>query len=217
MRRWPPRYDASRVMHEVAVTARENLRADLARFFAHSEKPPTRFQRFRIILKTEAIWAIWNFRFGQYLYQEAGPLTRVFFKIPYILSAKILGWMVGIHLSPQTRIGPGFYIGHYGNIWITHLATLGANCSVGQGVIIGVAGRDRGRGPLLGDRVWVGPNSTITGRIKVGSGAVVGANSLVATNIPENGVAVGVPARVLSYTGSKDLIVLPENKIPPTD
>ena len=199
------------------MTAREHLRADLARFFAHCEKPPSRFQRFRIVLKTEAIWAIWTYRFGQYLYREAGLLTRLFFKIPYALSAKVLGWTVGIHLFPETRIGPGFYIGHYGGIWITPRATLGANCSVGQGVTIGVAGRDRSRGPELGDRVWVGPNSTITGRVKVGSGAVVGANSLVTTNIPENGVAVGVPARVLSYTGSKDLIVLPGENTPQTD
>lgn len=195
------------------MTAREHLRADLARFFAHYRKPPSRFQRFRVILETEAIWAIWVFRFGQYLYNEANPLVRLVFKIPYLLSAKVLGWSVGIHLFPETRIGPGFYIGHYGGIWITQLAKLGANCSISQGVTIGVAGRDQSTGPEIGDRVWVGPNATITGKVKVGSGAVIGANSLVATNIPENGVAVGVPARVLSFTGSKDLIVLPDSPI----
>jgi serine O-acetyltransferase len=196
-------------MNEIRVSARECLRADLDRFYAHCEKPPNRFRRLRIALKTEGIWAISVFRFGQYLHHEANRLTRMVFMIPYLLSAKLMGLTVGIHLFPETRIGPGFYIGHYGGIWISPRATLGANCSIGQGVTIGVAGRDRSRGPALGDRVWVGPNATITGKVTIGSGAVVGANSLVTSNIPENGVALGVPARVISYTGSKSLIILP--------
>jgi serine O-acetyltransferase len=58
--------------------------------------------------------------------------------------------------------------------------------------------------------VWVGPNVTISGRVHVGSGSVVGANSLVVSDIPENGVAIGVPARVVSYGGSAKLIHLDE-------
>jgi len=38
--------------------------------------------------------------------------------------------------------------------------------------------------------------AVITGRVQVGSGAVIGANSLVSSNVPENAVVVGVPARV---------------------
>lgn len=198
------------------MTARERLRADVARYYAYM-KPKTRRQRLRIVLLKEGIWAIALFRFGQYLYQEAGRLTRFFLKIPYEMSAKLMGFTVGIHLFPQTRIGPGLHIGHYGGIWITPLATIGANCNIGQGVTIGVAGRDRSKGPVLGDRVWVGPNATITGQVKIGSGAVIGANSLVVSNIPENAVAVGVPARVLSFTGSGELIGLPEESTPQPD
>jgi serine O-acetyltransferase len=42
--------------------------------------------------------------------------------------------------------------------------------------------------------------------VRIGSGAVIGANSLVASSLPENAVAVGVPARVLSYSGSASLL-----------
>jgi len=192
-------------MDELNLTARERLRADLGRYYAYLN-PKTRGRRARIILKTEGIWAISIFRFGQYVYQEADPLARFFLKIPYELSAKLIGHIVGIHLAPRTNIGPGFYIGHYGGIWISPLATIGANCNICQGVTIGTAGGNVTGAPVLGDRVWVGPNAVITGPAKVGAGAVVGANSLVVTNIPENGVAVGVPAKVLSFTGSDNLI-----------
>jgi len=47
------------------VTARERLRADVARYLAHYEKPPSRYRRLRTVTGTEAIWAIAVFRFGQ--------------------------------------------------------------------------------------------------------------------------------------------------------
>ena len=64
--------------------------------------------------------------------------------------------------------------------------------------------------PILADRVWIGAGAVITGRVRIGSGAVIGANSLVVSNLPENAMAIGVPARVLSYTGSAKLIRLPK-------
>jgi len=191
------------------VTARERLRADVARYLAHSTEPLSRYRRLRTVLESEAIWAISVYRFGQYLYHDAGRFPRLLFKLPYLWTAKLIGLVVGIHLFPETPIGPGFYIGHYGGIWISPLATLGANCSISQGVVIGVAGRHRNKGPVLGDRVWVGPGATITGPVKIGSGAVIAANSLVTTHLPENAVAIGVPAKVISYTGSGSLIALP--------
>jgi serine O-acetyltransferase len=56
----------------------------------------------------------------------------------------------------------------------------------------------------------VGPGAVITGPVKVGSGAVIAANSLVTSNIPENAVAIGVPMRIISYTGSGKLIRIAE-------
>lgn len=188
------------------MTARQRLRADVAHFLANAPEPLSRYRRFRAVMECEALWAIAVFRFGQYLREDAGVVPRVLFKIPYLLAAKLIGMMVGIHLHPETRIGPGLHIAHYGGVWISPLATLGDACSISQGVVIGVAGSHRKQGPVLGDRVWVGPGATITGPVTVGAGAVIAANSLVTTHIPENGVAIGVPARVISYTGSAKLI-----------
>lgn len=191
------------------MTAYQHLCADLARYYVYLENPDSYVQRLKTVLLTESVWAIALFRFGQYLHKEAGFLPRLLLKIPCKLGARLVGMALGIHLFPPTRIGPGLYIGHYGGIWISPKATLGANCNISQGVTIGVAGGEKRKGPILGDRVWVGPNATITGPAQIGSGAVIGANSLVASIIPENGVAVGVPARVISYTGSVNLIRLP--------
>ncbi|MCA9729033.1 MAG: hypothetical protein KC729_15180, partial [Candidatus Eisenbacteria bacterium] len=79
-----------------------------------------------------------------------------------------------------------------------------------QGVVIGAAGSSESA-PTLGDRVWIGPHAVVTGPIRVGSDVVIGANSLVAAPLADRAVAVGVPARVLTYGGSARLI-----KVPPT-
>jgi serine O-acetyltransferase len=158
----------------------------------------------RALLENEALWAIGLFRFGQYLREEAHPSVHKALKVPYALAHRAVGLMVGIHLTPQTQVGPGLYIGHYGGIWISPRARIGAGCNINHEVTIGTFGEHPA--PELGDRVWVGPNSTISGPVKVGSGAVVGANSLVASNLAQNAVALGVPARVISHSGSDHLM-----------
>lgn len=49
----------------------------------------------------------------------------------------------------------------------------------------------------IGNRVWIGSNSTILKGVNISDGAVVGAGSVVTKDVPENSVAVGIPARVI--------------------
>jgi len=50
---------------------------------------------------------------------------------------------------------------------------------------------------IIEDNVWIGNHCTITKGVRIGKNSVIGANSLVTKNIPENCIAIGVPARVL--------------------
>jgi maltose O-acetyltransferase len=49
----------------------------------------------------------------------------------------------------------------------------------------------------IGDRVWCGVNVTIIAGASIGNDCVIGANSLVRSNIPPSSLAVGVPARII--------------------
>lgn len=54
------------------------------------------------------------------------------------------------------------------------------------------------KGPVtIGKNVWIGRNVSIMPEVHIGDGAVIGANAVVTHDIPENCVAVGIPAKVI--------------------
>ena len=48
---------------------------------------------------------------------------------------------------------------------------------------------------IILDNVWIGCGCTILAGVEIGSGTVIGANSIVTKSIPENSVAIGSPAK----------------------
>ncbi len=59
------------------------------------------------------------------------------------------------------------------------------------------------KGPVvIGDNVWLGAHVVVTSGVTIGRRAVIGANSVVTTDIPAFAVAAGAPARVLRTVGS---------------
>ena len=50
---------------------------------------------------------------------------------------------------------------------------------------------------IVGNDVWIGQNVTILPGVKIGNGAIIGANSVVAKDIPPYCIAVGNPCRVI--------------------
>ena len=50
---------------------------------------------------------------------------------------------------------------------------------------------------ILGKNVWVGENASILPGSHIGDNAIIGSNSVVIGNIPENSIAVGTPAKVV--------------------
>ena len=92
------------------------------------------------------------------------------------------------------------------------LLRIGKNCSIAPGVIfapisthnnskrlreLGVLNDLEGRRAItIGDDVWIGANATILSGVTIGECSVIGANSLVNTDIPPFSLAYGVPVRV---------------------
>jgi len=112
----------------------------------------------------------------------------------------------GVFIEPERKIGPGFHIGHFGDI-ILGFEEIGADCNVAQGVTLGYGYKDGVWGlPRLGDRVWIASGAKVIGPVSLANGTVVGTNAVVNKDTDENAVVAGIPARVLSHKGSAGYI-----------
>lgn len=58
---------------------------------------------------------------------------------------------------------------------------------------------------VVGNDVWIGQNVTVMPGVHIGDGAIIGANSVVAKDIPPYTVAAGNPAEIIKKRFSKDI------------
>lgn len=129
-------------------------------------------------------------------------LTRPFYWVARVM-LRHYSYKFGIFIPWNTPIDVGLYIGHCGTIQVNEMSRIGKNCNLSQGVTLGQANRGRHKGyPVIGDGVYIGPGAKIVGAVRVGNNAAIGANCVVTNDVPENGVVVGVPGRVISYDGA---------------
>lgn len=128
------------------------------------------------------------------LRRKAG--ASVFLKLAYVQSRfrlERLGERLGYSIPPGV-FGPGLRIAHAGTIVVNPRVVVGPWCTVHQGVTLGSSG---GLVPTVGSNVWIGPGAQIFGDIRIGDGAVIGANAVVNRDVPSGAFMAGVPARVV--------------------
>ncbi|RKS96284.1 serine acetyltransferase [Chryseobacterium defluvii] len=103
----------------------------------------------------------------------------------------------GFQIYPETEIGEGFYLGHWGALVINPKAKIGKNCNIAQGVTIGQQNRGKYEGfPTIGDEVWIGTNAVVVGGITIGNNVLIAPNAYVNFDIPSDSIVVGNPAKV---------------------
>ena len=163
---------------------------------------------FSVVALTQGFWVSAVFRVSHWaLAKSHVPGLRTVVKATCILLQKFIEVMTGICVPGRCTIGPGLYIGHFGGIFIDSEARMGENCNVAQGVTIGKGGRGELQGvPILGDRVHIGANAVILGKISIGDDAIIGPGAVVMNPVPARGVAMGNPARIVGNSGSFDFV-----------
>ncbi|MCJ2076355.1 serine acetyltransferase [Methylobacterium sp. E-016] len=180
-------------------------RADFARY--REMRPGT--TTLVLVLTEQGLWALLQYRAAAGIYRSRlfGPLKRAVL-LGAGIAQKLIEMTTGISLPYRARIGPGLYIGHFGNIIVHEDAVIGDTCNISQGVTVGTSGRGSRRGaPVIGNRVYVATNAVVAGRIEVGDDSVVGANSLVTRDVPAGSTVLGVPALIVGHRGSAAYLV----------
>jgi len=149
----------------------------------------------------------YNFWLRTWRFTKSNPWLRYPFHALANLMLHRLTYKFGIAIPPETDIGPGFYIGHFGGIVVNSRAVIGKNCNISHGVTLGQANRGKNKGfPVIGDNVYIGPGAKIIGAVKIGNNAAAGANCVVTKDVPDHAVVAGVPGRIISQAGSEGYV-----------
>ena len=83
------------------------------------------------------------------------------------------------------------------NAVVGSCAVIGKEAHVGAGAVIAGALEPFSSVPVkIGDGAFIGANAVVLEGITVGNGAIIGAGAVVTRDVPENKIAVGVPARI---------------------
>ncbi|MDQ6774657.1 MAG: acyltransferase [Actinomycetota bacterium] len=111
----------------------------------------------------------------------------------------------------RIRIGSGVFLNLGVMVAALELVEIGDHCMLANGCFVTDANHrfdDPGRpvpwqgfttkGPTrIGDNVWCGAHVVVTSGVTIGERCVIGANSVVSSDIPPFSIAAGAPARVV--------------------
>ena len=119
-----------------------------------------------------------------------------------VLYRVIVEYILCVELRASTVVGPGLKVEHGYALVINDRTVIGRGVHLRHCTTIGcvkLPDGSQGPSPVIDDFVEIGSNAVILGGIKIGQHAVIGAGSVVVTDIPDYAVAVGNPALVVRY------------------
>lgn len=116
-------------------------------------------------------------------------------------------WGNHIELGDNVNVGMGTVIYGRKKVYIGNNTSIAGQCYIidsNHGTSLGTLIQEQEMetakdGIYIGSDVWIGAQCTILKGAKINNGAVIGANSLVNKEIPENAIAFGIPAEVRKY------------------
>src|SRR5438270_8030079 len=170
----------------------ENLREDISRAMRETRNDadwkPSLGKRLEVMVR-HSTWPVIAYRYSRWARSVRIPVIGQLLRIAGLLLRKWVEVFTSVHIDVRADIGPGFVI-H--SVYAINLGAtkIGKNFTIATGCLISHACRG------IGDDVYFGPGAKLVGDAKIGSNVVIAANSLVLTDVRDNMMVMGVPARI---------------------
>ncbi len=169
----------------------ETLRADIDRAMRQARPDdwqPSFKHKVEVCLR-HATWPVIAYRYGHWTLGVRIPVIGQLLRVSGLMFRKFTELFTSVHIDVHAKIGPGFVI-H--SVYAINLGktTIGENFTIATGCLISHACRG------IGNNVYFGPGAKLVGDAKIGNNVVIAANSLVLTDVRDNLMVMGVPARI---------------------
>lgn len=124
-----------------------------------------------------------------------------FHLIPWLIKFSIYLFS-NCFIDYRCQIGKNSRIAYRGMSVVIHKsAVIGKNCVIGSCVTIGGNKTPRTKGiggvPVIGNNCYIATGAKILGKITIGEGCFIGANSVVTRDVPSHSLVSGIPAKVI--------------------
>ena len=112
-----------------------------------------------------------------------------------------------LDITGQLTIGDNTYINPRTIICATNKIEIGSDCAISwdclildgdlHTIVVENTQRVNNSPIIIGNNVWIGAKCTILKGVQIGNGAIIAAGSVVASNVPDNTIVGGVPAKII--------------------
>jgi len=136
--------------------------------------------------------AILVHRFGVWTRSVRVPGVRHGLAAVHFLLDYLFAWRVGIYIPIRARIGPGFVIHTWSGGLVMPAGPVGSHVTIiGGGIQFDYETQS------IGDDCWFAPGTKFVGKIKIGHRVRTAPNAVVQTDVPDDSLAFGNPARIV--------------------
>ena len=175
-------------------TIGEGARADLQ---AVRDRDPALETFYPALLFFKGYHALQAYRIANRLWREGRELAA-------LLVQSRMAQVYGVDIHPAARIGRGIMIDHATAVVVGETAVIEDDVSILHEVTLGGTGKETGdRHPKVRAGVLIGAGAKLLGNVEIGTGAKVGAGSVVLADVPAHRTVVGVPAEVVGTPESE--------------
>ncbi|MEI6818757.1 MAG: serine O-acetyltransferase [Verrucomicrobiota bacterium] len=176
---------------QIAHSAARDLRAMF-------ERDPACFSPLEPVLFFKGFLALTTYRVAHQLWQDDRRWLALYFQ-----SVASEAFAVDIH--PAARIGCGILLDHATSFVVGETAIIEDDVSILHEVTLGGTGKQSGdRHPIIRSGVLIGAGAKILGRVEIGTGAKVGAGSVVLNDVAPHTTVAGVPAIVVGVPSEEN-------------
>ena len=163
----------------------EDMAVDLAAIY---ERDPACTSIVQPILYYKGFLAISTYRLSHQLWKNGREALALYFQ-------GLASEVFGVDIHPAARIGCGIFLDHATSVVVGETSIIEDDVSILHEVTLGGTGKVSGaRHPIVRSGVLIGAGAKILGRVEIGTGAKIGAGSVVLADVKPHTTVAGVPA-----------------------